>query len=284
MTRRSGQRILLAMDLDRTLLPNGAQPESPEARHRLHRLAARPEVILVYVTGRHRVLVEQAMDDYDLPLPDFVIGDVGTRIYALEGKEWRVDRLWSQRLAADWRHGQAADLARALGDLAELRLQEADRLSPYKLSYYVPVTEDPTGLLALVRDRLALTGAHCNVIWSVDETTSTGLLDILPAGASKLHALEFLRDQLGVPLERTVFAGDSGNDLEVLESEVPAILVANAQESVRTAALDRAAALGNSAKLYIARGELPGLNGNYSAGVLEGVVHFIPETRPWIMS
>lgn len=283
MTLLDGQRILLATDLDRTLLPNGVQPESPEARHRLCRLVARPEVILVYVTGRHRELVEQAMADYDLPPPDFVIGDVGTRLYALEGKAWRVDRLWSQRLAADWRHGQAADLTRALGDLAELRLQEADRQSPYKLSYYVPVTEDPTGLLALVRDRLALAGARCNVIWSVDETTLTGLLDILPAGASKLHALEFLRYQLGVPLERTLFAGDSGNDLEVLESAVPAVLVANAQENVRTAALDRAAALGNSAKLYIARGELPGLNGNYSAGILEGVVHFIPETRPWIM-
>lgn len=280
MTGCSGQRILLATDLDRTLLPNGAQPESPEARPRLRRLVAHPEVILVYVTGRHRALVQQAMAEYDLPPPDFVIGDVGTCLYTLERNEWLLDRFWSLRLADDYRH---ADLARALEGLAELRLQEADRQTPCKLSYYAPVTDDPDNLLARVRDRLVRTGARCNVIWSVDETTATGLLDILPAGASKLHALEFLRGQLEVPLERTVFAGDSGNDIEVLESTVPAVLVANAREDVRVAALDRAAALGNSARLHIARGGWSGLNGNYAAGILEGVAHFIPETLPWIM-
>jgi hypothetical protein len=240
-------------------------------------------VILVYITGRHRALVEQAIADYDLPPPDFVIGDVGTSVYAMEGDEWQLDRFWSQRLADDWRCCRRADLAGQLEDLIPLRLQEPDRQTPYKLSYYAEATENPEHLLRQVRDRLDRCKAHCNIVWSVDETTSTGLLDILPVSASKLHALEFLRSQLKIPMERTVFAGDSGNDLEVLESEVPAVLVANAQESVRVAAVERADALGNSARLYLARGDLPDLNGNYAAGILEGIAHFIPETLPWIM-
>lgn len=283
MTRADEQRILLATDLDRTLLPNGPQPESPEARPRFRRFVARPEVVLVYITGRHRALVEQAMADYDLPLPDFVIGDVGTSVYAMEGNEWQLDRFWSQRLADDWRHCRQTDLAGQLEDLLPLRLQEPDRQTPYKLSYYAEATENPEPLLRQVRERLGRSKAHCNIVWSVNETTSTGLLDILPVSASKLHALEFLQRQLKIPLERTVFAGDSGNDIEVLESEVPAVLVANAQESVRAAAVDRAAALGNSGRLYLARGDLPDLNGNYAAGILEGVAHYIPETLPRIM-
>ena len=65
------RRLLLCTDLDRTLLPNGPQPESPGARMRFARLAARPEVTLVYVTGRHRKLVEKVIGLYRLPLPDF---------------------------------------------------------------------------------------------------------------------------------------------------------------------------------------------------------------------
>ena len=44
--------ILICTDLDRTLLPNGNQPESPDARRRFACFAAREEVRLAYVTVR----------------------------------------------------------------------------------------------------------------------------------------------------------------------------------------------------------------------------------------
>jgi hypothetical protein len=34
--------------------------------------------------------------------------------------------------------------------------------------------------------------------------------------------------------------------------------------------------------LYVAKGNLLGMNGNYSAGILEGLVHYHPETKDWI--
>ena len=89
--------ILLATDLDRTLLPNGSQPESPAARQRFSRLAARPEVQLAYVTGRHRELVEAAIAEYELPRPDFVIADVGTSLYEIDVHDWRQMRDWRAR-------------------------------------------------------------------------------------------------------------------------------------------------------------------------------------------
>ncbi|MCG8427652.1 MAG: haloacid dehalogenase, partial [Chromatiales bacterium] len=80
----------------------------------------------------------------------------------------------------------------------------------------------------------------------------------------------------------TLFAGDSGNDLPALSSEIPAVLVANASPSVATEAVDAAKEAGNQKSLYLAKGGLFGMNGNYSAGILEGLAHFHPETVSWL--
>lgn len=271
--------ILLATDLDRTLLPNGGQPESPLARQRFRRLAERPEIRLAYVTGRHRQLVESAIAEYDLPRPDFVIADVGTSLYEISAGDWRSLPEWQQTIAVDWGGRNHAELAAMVGEIPGLRLQEMTKQGACKLSYYAPPLADPAELLGRVRQRLAASGASVNLVWSIDETTATGLLDVLPASASKRHALEFLRARLRISLDRTVFAGDSGNDLEVLVSDIPSVVVANAQAAVRA----ESAAQADAANLYLARGGLFGMNGNYSAGILEGVVHFIPETRTWLM-
>lgn len=276
------ETLLLATDLDRTLLPNGDQPESASARPLFRWFVARPQVRLVYVTGRHQELVAAAIAEYQLPQPDFVIADVGSSLYEVQAGNWRPIDDWRQTIATDWNGRSHEQLAAALGDIADLRLQEAAKQGDCKLSYYAAPLADPSELLARVRARLAVTGARANLVWSVDETTATGLLDVLPVGAGKLHALEFLRVRLGVPMNRTVFAGDSGNDMEILASGIPSVLVANAQETVRAEALAQALKRGHGDTLYLARGGLGGMNGNYSAGLLEGVIHFNPATRAWL--
>ena len=60
------ERLLICTDLDRTLLPNGPEPESPAARERFTRLTSNPRVTLAYVSGRHRALVEQAIFNFRL--------------------------------------------------------------------------------------------------------------------------------------------------------------------------------------------------------------------------
>ncbi|MCW9030062.1 MAG: haloacid dehalogenase, partial [Gammaproteobacteria bacterium] len=37
-----------------------------------------------------------------------------------------------------------------------------------------------------------------------------------------------------------------------------------------------------SESLYIAQGNFFGMNGNYSAGLLEGVVHYMPIVQEWL--
>ena len=275
-------RLLLCTDLDRTLLPNGAQPESPQARRIFSRLTERRDVTLVYVSGRHNKLVQQAIKCYCLPQPDMVISDVGTKIYDLRAGDWMTWQDWEEEITPDWAgqtHSALCDLFR---DLKPLKLQEREKQNTHKVSYYVSLYEDKDKLIQVMDRRLRQQGVNASLIWSVDEPAAVGLLDVLPRGATKLHAIEFLREQLGYALEDTVFAGDSGNDLPVLTSSIPAILVLNAAQTVREAARSEAEQSGHLDAIYFAKGGFMDMNGNYSAGILEGIAHYRPELRAWL--
>jgi sucrose-6F-phosphate phosphohydrolase len=271
------KRFLLCTDLDRTLIPNGKQPESQQAMERFKRLVNCEEVTLVYVTGRHRKLIEQAIAEFDLPQPDFAIADVGTTIYRIDSSGWRQSDEWDAQIAPDWQGLTHDELYRLLSVFPALRLQEKEKQNRHKLSFYVPLDTDVKRLLEEMDVRLKYSDIKTNLIWSIDEKAELGLLDVLPVSANKLHAIRFLMQQQGFGHENTVFAGDSGNDLDVLLSSIPAVLVANADEEVK-----KQAEQAHKDTLYIAEGGYLGMNGNYSAGILEGVAHYLPEVDTWL--
>lgn len=280
--------ILLCSDLDRTLVPNGDQEESPLARPLLRALANLPELTLAYVTGRDKTLIEGAWTDDNLPFPDFAIGDVGTTIYQLQGEpaapifsEWED---WGVEISRDWWGYTHGDLADMLTDLPQLRMQEPAKQNTHKLSFYADLKTDAESLVDAVRNRLEKRNVRAMVIWSVDEQEGVGLLDILPERASKVQAVRFLMSRTGIPESRTVCSGDSGNDLDMLTSGLQAILVKNAPEGVRKEALEALSRKGLRDKLFLPKGDFYGMNGNYSAGVLEGLAHFFPEAEGWIRS
>ncbi|ADH86342.1 HAD family hydrolase [Desulfurivibrio alkaliphilus] len=308
----SGGAILLCSDLDRTILPNGAQPESSQARPLLHALARRPEVTLAYVSGRHRDLLAAAVAEYGIPLPDYAIGDVGTTIYRVGARGWQEWLAWHEEISADWQGLDSRELAGLLEPVLAhrpgVRLQEPEKQNRCKLSYYTPAQwpsatapgpgpsrhhsaaevaggiadQDREELLALIGARLEQAGLRARLVWSVDEERNLGLLDVLPATAGKLAAIRFLMRQLGFARHNTVFSGDSGNDLDVLTSELNTVLVANAPPEVRAEALARVKKAGRPQTLYCAAGGFMGMNGNYAAGVLEGVAHFQPQVARWL--
>ena len=268
------KRLFICTDLDRTLLPNGEQPESPGAREVFARFVSRPEVSLAYVSGRHLALVEQSIHDYELPEPDWIVGDVGSSIYQRTGDGWSFLASWSQHISQDWQGHTAADLAPLFADVSPLSLQPEDRQNTYKLSYFIPLDAHLPALMHALRHALEAHRVSASLIYSVDEQASIGLLDVLPERATKLHAIEFLIQEQGLAPGQTVFAGDSGNDLPVLISPVPAVLVANAHADVVDQAMREAARCGTVDTLYLAKGDFMGMNGNYSAGILEGIAHF----------
>lgn len=271
--------LLLCTDLDRTLIPNGVALESADARPRFSQLVQRPELSLVYVSGRHKALVDEAIVQYGLPQADFIIGDVGSTIYSRDGQPWSA---WQQHIGPDWAGHSRADLHAMFEDISALRLQPAEKQNRYKLSYYVTLGEDQQALMARMHERLHQQHIKASLIWSIDEAAAEGLLDVLPASASKYQAVRFLMQQRGFDLHNTVFAGDSGNDLDVLVSPVPAVLVANAEAGVCEQAQRLARERGTQERLYIAQGDFLGMNGNYSAGILEGFAHYHAQSVAWM--
>jgi sucrose-6F-phosphate phosphohydrolase len=276
------QNIFICSDLDRTIIPNGYQKESVHARPVFRQLAEHSNIYLAYVSGRDKKLILDAIEEFYLPLPDYAIGDVGTTLYRIINGNWQLSDDWSYEIGQDWKGLNWEGLAEYFQDMQEIQLQEPEKQSPYKLSFYTDQNVDQQRLIKQIRIALDEKGIRANIICSVDEISNNGLLDIIPARANKLHAIQFLMQQEQFPEDRTVFAGDSGNDLDVLTSGLRAILVKNATEDVRKEAIDSLSAKHITNRLYLPKGNFCGMNGNYAAGVLEGLVHFIPETEKLI--
>jgi len=274
--------ILLCSDMDRTILPNGDQDESTQVRSVLRLLVERPEIHLAYVSGRDKRLIQEAIEEYGLPLPDYAVGDVGTTIYELIGSNWNPWEAWFEEISKDWNELGREDLSGFLKEFDDLTLQEPEKQNRFKLSYYTDENIDGRRLVDEMKQQLSRQGLRCRIIWSVDDQRGLGLVDVLPQRASKLHAIRYLIDQKGYQKSRVVFCGDSGNDLNVLTSDIQAVLVKNASEEVRREALESVAKNGRAETLYVAQGNFLGMNGNYTAGVLEGLAHFEPDVRPWI--
>jgi sucrose-6F-phosphate phosphohydrolase len=278
------QKILLCSDLDRTLIPNGYQKESADARAVFRRLAEHPDIYLAYVSGRDRKLILDAIAEFYLPMPDYAIGDVGTTLYRIIDGNWRLSDDWSNEIAKDWQGLSPQELVEFFQDMGKIWPQEAEKQKRYKLSFYTDQNMDHPRLINDIRFILTEKRVPANIIWSVDQTGTKGFLDILPARANKLHAIQFLMQQERFPENRTVFAGDSGNDLDVLTSGLQTILVKNAMDEVRKEAVETLSAKNLLHRLYFPKGNFWGMNGNYAAGVMEGLVHFIPESGEVVAS
>lgn len=269
--------LLVCTDLDRTLLPNGAAPESAKARMWFNKLVAMEEITLAYVTGRDQNRVREAIAEYALPMPDFVLGDVGSSIYICNLGAWHLWPDWQNHIAPDWNGFVHADLSLLLSSFPVLQLQEASKQNTFKLSYYTHRHINHKDLLAALNKRLQEHAINASLIWSIDEPANRGLLDILPACATKCHAIEFIMAKQGYNLDNTVFAGDSGNDLPVLVSPIPSVLVHNASVDVKQEAQAMVHHSGLANSLYLAQGGFKGMNGNYAAGIMEGIAHYHPE-------
>ncbi len=97
------QKILICSDLDRTIIPNGFQKESPLARPLLRRLAEDSNISLAYVSGRDKRLILDAIEEFYLPMPDYAIGDVGTTLYRVINGNWQLSDGWSDEIGQDWK-------------------------------------------------------------------------------------------------------------------------------------------------------------------------------------
>ena len=220
----------LVTDLDGTLIPLPGSEQNRRDLEALRTLLSEHEILLVFASGRHRDSVEHAIEEFQLPFPDWAICDVGTSLLrtsherAMEPVDAYADHLRSRVETCP------VDRVREmLLDIRGLRLQEDEKQSQFKLSYYT--AEDQLSVLSdAVRRRLRERAAPWSLIQSVDPFTADGLIDVLPQDASKASAVNWWAESHGLAKEQIIYAGDSGNDLAALTAGYLSITVGNTAE------------------------------------------------------
>lgn len=275
---------LLCSDLDRTLLPNGNQQESALARPILWQLLRTYRMSLAYVSGRDLSRVLLAIEEYSLPIPDVIVADVGTSVYLYREGQWIKSKQWESVIAKDWLGMDTEAVKNRLLEIVDLQHQEPDRQSSFKRSYYLPRNVDQGQLRTCVEQRLHADGIRASLVFSDDPQRNLGLLDVLPARATKRDAVNYVKTLLQLDCNDVLYAGDSGNDVSAIGGPAPGVLVANADETTRRNVLQQIESEGTQRSTYFARGGVAveacqPLNGNYAAGIVEGLIHFRPDYR-----
>jgi HAD superfamily hydrolase (TIGR01484 family) len=262
---------ILATDLDRTLLPNGQWQPDPEAIPLFNDLTRSNDVLLVYVTGRNLALTEAAIREYGVRHPDILCSDVGTTIRKYRNNEWHFDRGWEELVHRASPRWNAVEVRAAVADIQGMREQESEHLNQFKQSYYVDHSRKEAVLEAVDR---RVRGRFDEVaVYSFDSQDGKGLLDFLPASATKQTALEYVAAECGQPREEVVFCGDSGNDIFPLTAGFAGVLVRNADEQL-VEKVQHAMEVNPALQIYFAGGDFRGLSGYYTSGVIEGCYHY----------
>lgn len=262
-SKDGGRGGALATDLDGTLIPlDGCQQHQLDLRTLSDGLQE-TDSVLAFSTGRHFESVLQAIEQFHLPLPDWILCDVGSSIFQRTNEsDFKPFEPYQRHLEQLASSMPIVELRVALQAIDGLQPQEEDKQGRFKLSYYADadLLDDRVREILTILER---TNAPYSIVQSIDPFNGDGLIDLLPAGVSKAYALDRWCEHLGLPPDRVVFAGDSGNDLAALTSGCRAVVVGNADRSLARKVYESHRQNNWRDRLFLAAGTA-------TTGVLEG--------------
>jgi hypothetical protein len=232
-------RWLFVSDVDDTLLGDDAALAQLMAA-----LRDAPHVTAAYNSSRPCASLRRSLAAVpQLDAPDYLIGGLGTEIE--QGESGEALPGYTEFLGRNWDRPRIAALLQDIG----LPPHAAEYQTPLKASYDVP----DAATVEHVRQRLAAAGLSAKIIYSGGKN-----LDLIPQPAGKGGVINFLRQQLGIPPQRVVVSGDSGNDIEMFIAPYRGIIVGNADADLKQL---------NGEYIYQAQAVCAG-------GVLEGLNHW----------
>ena len=238
---------LIVTDIDGTLIePSANNPGLEKLKEYLENRG--PGVAFALASGRTLELVQEVLEEYDIPTPEFIISSVGTEIFYTNKTDYIPDKGWINYLGSKWKR----DVIEArLKTVKWLKLQEERAQKDFKISYfYDPKKYDEEYLKSVL-------GSYW---YQVSIIPSHGqFLDILPKRASKGNAIKFLGHKWSISMNNIYAAGDSGNDLDMFRGAIKGIIVGNCSEELKD--------LEASDNLYLAKGTA-------AEGVCEGLKNF----------
>ena len=256
----------LVTDLDGTLIPTPGIEQNETDLLRLGKLHKELGFTLMFATGRHFNSVLRAIERYQLPLPEWVICDVGTSIYQADGTSFRNNHDYETLLKTVCGGIDRSKVETAFKQVSRLQLQPEENQSEFKISYWCN-QDELKELLDQVNEIQQRESLPYTCLSSVNPSGDRGLIDILPEGVDKAYALRWLANRLELPLSRIVYAGDSGNDLAALIDGYASVIVGNASDHLRA-----------DVKMHIDAQENPGpcyfADAFATSGVLEGMKHY----------
>lgn len=210
----AARRMVLATDLDGTFL-GGSEADRSTLYDWIE--ANRDSVGLIFVTGRDPQFIAELCDG-GVPWPEYVIGDVGTTIARVQNRLIAPIDAMEAEIAARW--GDAGDRVReTLAGHPGLTLQDTE--FRYRVSY--DMAPD------------AFTRASIDAVdeMGLDHIVSDArYFDVLPRGVSKGPSLKRLVAHLGIVPGVVLAAGDTLNDLSMLECGLPAVCVGGAETAL----------------------------------------------------
>jgi len=233
--------MLLATDLDGTFLGG-----SVSKKRKLYRLLrSQSDIKLVFVTGRGIETVLPLLHDPTIPIPHYIISDVGATV---------VDGLTREPIAAiqsdiEQRWPDEHLLKQHLSAIPGIQPQEVPQQR--RCSFYYDDRVDLNAVREIANQH------QCDVLLSAGK-----YLDILPGNVNKGTTLKKLVQLIGFPEDKVLVAGDTYNDYSLFQTGYKGVAVGKSEPALL-------AAVDDMDHVFQATKEGAG-------GILEAMRHFEP--------
>lgn len=198
-------------------------------------------------TGRNRDDALRLLEELGVPQPDLLITCVGTEIYY--GKKLTLDASWRKQIRYEWRPKLIREV---LEGIEGVGIQDEESQSAFKVSYQIDPQVAPS--FAKIRQLLREHGARTKLVLSFGI-----FLDCIPIRAGDGLAIRHLSFRWGLPPERLLIVGDSGNDAEMLKGNTLGVVVGNYSKELEP--------LRKRSRLYFAQR-------HHAGAILEGIEYY----------